>query len=115
MIRRTPRSTRTDTLFPYTTLFRSPVIASEAKQSRAVYAYSGLLRFARNDEIRNMDAKGIIAKQVQGDENGELALNPEPPRLCEGIFRPNISAPGAPSKRRGRRADRQSTRLNSSH
>src|SRR3546814_20217821 len=24
MIRRTPRSTRTDTLFPYTTLFRSP-------------------------------------------------------------------------------------------
>src|SRR3546814_18653811 len=25
MIRRTPRSTRTDTLFPYTTLFRSPV------------------------------------------------------------------------------------------
>src|SRR3546814_1582466 len=27
MIRRPPRSTRTDTLFPYTTLFRSPVIA----------------------------------------------------------------------------------------
>src|SRR3546814_2000730 len=25
MIRRPPRSTRTDTLFPYTTLFRSPV------------------------------------------------------------------------------------------
>src|SRR3546814_1955945 len=27
MIRRPPRSTRTDTLFPYTTLFRSPTIA----------------------------------------------------------------------------------------
>src|SRR3546814_15772928 len=27
MIRRPPRSTRTDTLFPYTTLFRSPVAA----------------------------------------------------------------------------------------
>src|SRR3546814_18764762 len=26
MIRRPPRSTRTDTLFPYTTLFRSPLI-----------------------------------------------------------------------------------------
>src|SRR3546814_11966739 len=26
MIRRTPRSTRTDTLFPYTTLFRSPEV-----------------------------------------------------------------------------------------
>src|SRR3546814_11792026 len=28
MIRRPPRSTRTDTLFPYTTLFRSPVVRS---------------------------------------------------------------------------------------
>src|SRR3546814_18265363 len=28
MIRRPPRSTRTDTLFPYTTLFRSPSAAS---------------------------------------------------------------------------------------
>src|SRR3546814_18491715 len=27
MIRRPPRSTRTDTLFPYTTLFRSPLLA----------------------------------------------------------------------------------------
>src|SRR3546814_10798550 len=27
MIRRPPRSTRTDTLFPYTTLFRSPLFA----------------------------------------------------------------------------------------
>src|SRR3546814_10369029 len=26
MIRRQPRSTRTDTLFPYTTLFRSPIL-----------------------------------------------------------------------------------------
>src|SRR3546814_4627550 len=30
MIRRPPRSTRTDTLFPYTTLFRSPVAVEEA-------------------------------------------------------------------------------------
>src|SRR3546814_13988048 len=29
MIRRPPRSTRTDTLFPYTTLFRSPAAAGE--------------------------------------------------------------------------------------
>src|SRR3546814_8108480 len=31
MIRRPPRSTRTDTLFPYTTLFRSRAIAPEAQ------------------------------------------------------------------------------------
>src|SRR3546814_7020689 len=30
MIRRPPRSTRTDTLFPYTTLFRSSVIQMQA-------------------------------------------------------------------------------------
>src|SRR3546814_1297737 len=32
MIRRPPRSTRTDTLFPYTTLFRSQRIEQDARQ-----------------------------------------------------------------------------------
>src|SRR3546814_13668548 len=37
MIRRPPRSTRTDTLFPYTTLFRSPWLHSVAcSRPRAV-------------------------------------------------------------------------------
>src|SRR3546814_13404457 len=31
MIRRPPRSTRTDTLFPYTTLFRSPAVRGHGK------------------------------------------------------------------------------------
>src|SRR3546814_16409448 len=35
MIRRPPRSTRTDTLFPYTTLFRSPVDRAGGWWSRA--------------------------------------------------------------------------------
>src|SRR3546814_9028253 len=42
MIRRPPRSTRTDTLFPYTTLFRSRVAASyadDAKHAQRVYDY----------------------------------------------------------------------------
>src|SRR3546814_7470625 len=34
MIRRPPRSTRTDTLFPYTTLFRSPQLTRWAMVSR---------------------------------------------------------------------------------
>src|SRR3546814_11346759 len=33
MIRRPPRSTRTDTLFPYTTLFRSSGLAREASEA----------------------------------------------------------------------------------
>src|SRR3546814_4763511 len=38
MIRRPPRSTRTDTLFPYTTLFRSPkprIPANEARHDQS--------------------------------------------------------------------------------
>src|SRR3546814_1670823 len=35
MIRRPPRSTRTDTLFPYTTLFRSDLIDAQAVQALA--------------------------------------------------------------------------------
>src|SRR3546814_10516100 len=37
MIRRPPISTRTDTLFPYTTLFRS-VVADSSREQRAVSA-----------------------------------------------------------------------------
>src|SRR3546814_16922352 len=33
MIRRPPRSTRTDTLFPYTTLFRSPAVLSHGRST----------------------------------------------------------------------------------
>src|SRR3546814_13427417 len=33
MIRRPPRSTRTDTLFPYTTLFRSPALPTAIRAS----------------------------------------------------------------------------------
>src|SRR3546814_19634430 len=36
MIRRPPRSTRTDTLFPYTTLFRSPADQQLMHQRRAL-------------------------------------------------------------------------------
>src|SRR3546814_3217013 len=35
MIRRPPRSTRTNTLFPYTTLFRSPVQSTWISQGKA--------------------------------------------------------------------------------
>src|SRR3546814_18112236 len=46
MIRRPPRSTRTDTLFPYTTLFRSGIedalgLPSEAEQLACYEAASG--------------------------------------------------------------------------
>src|SRR3546814_15187256 len=51
MIRRPPRSTRTDTLFPYTTLFRSHelwTVASEGPDAaRGVERYARLVAIAR--------------------------------------------------------------------
>src|SRR3546814_387829 len=48
MIRRPPRSTRTDTLFPYTTLFRSDVVGS-------LRTFAGLDRLA----LGGGDASGV--------------------------------------------------------
>src|SRR3546814_18986403 len=38
MIRRPPRSTRTDTLFPYTTLFRSPQVLDRMQRRQRIVA-----------------------------------------------------------------------------
>src|SRR3546814_5570739 len=71
MIRRPPRSTRTDTLFPYTTLFRSCSSlrarkAGEAIQgglARAVWHGSGLPRgFAARNDARRRD--GFLSTQI---------------------------------------------------
>src|SRR3546814_9257275 len=48
MIRRPPRSTRTDTLFPYTTLFRSP---SSAKEHRSNPHAAAALSQRRTDRV----------------------------------------------------------------
>src|SRR3546814_9915792 len=47
MIRRPPRSTRTDTLFPYTTLFRSPCRTCESFRpiSRPLYRFRLVLHW----------------------------------------------------------------------
>src|SRR3546814_7866236 len=47
MIRRPPRSTRTDTLFPYTTLFRSSASASSTR-SRSLSFFIGSSRSLGN-------------------------------------------------------------------
>src|SRR3546814_17294691 len=63
MIRRPPRSTRTDTLFPYTTLFRSamlgalPFITVREQQHEAVGAQP--LGLARGDELVDHDLRAV--------------------------------------------------------
>src|SRR3546814_13211244 len=107
MIRRPPRSTRTDTLFPYTTLFRS-ASANICSQSRAGL-FTG--RFA----VRSGMANGVI------QANDKTGLPPEEVTIAE-MLKPDYAtaligkwhlghvAPYWPP-----RVDRKSTRLNSSH
>src|SRR3546814_8286577 len=51
MIRRPPRSTRTDTLFPYTTLFRSTRRSPDCRPVSAVFEHSLPNRTNQNAEI----------------------------------------------------------------
>src|SRR3546814_4487545 len=50
MIRRPPRSTRTDTLFPYTTLFRSPISRSKLVRCDRRIGYYVQLIGGRSEE-----------------------------------------------------------------
>src|SRR3546814_1145374 len=67
MIRRPPRSTRTDTLFPYTTLFRSTFPASF---DRNVEARSKLVDYARSSG--NGEAlSGALREQIALNDRSE--------------------------------------------
>src|SRR3546814_12534014 len=57
MIRRPPRSTRTDTLFPYTTLFRSDVLAGIIALSFS----SAVVIVRRHSEVRMTPAACLAA------------------------------------------------------
>src|SRR3546814_10513639 len=50
MIRRPPRSTRTDTLFPYTTLFRSVGTKHDPCRKRATIEVAASLNLRRRDD-----------------------------------------------------------------
>src|SRR3546814_18941609 len=66
MIRRPPRSTRTDTLFPYTTLFRSPVPPERARpDARARTALGEYPRGAALPAGRRGD-RPCLARSLRG-------------------------------------------------
>src|SRR3546814_3402253 len=99
MIRRPPISRRTDTLFPYTTLFRSPYL-----QQSALYHHCHADRwdgpFACRDYSRS-----------QGLTINALQVFVTPPCVLGGID--ELCDSDCSTCRSGR--DRKSTRLNSSH
>src|SRR3546814_5726457 len=97
MIRLPPRSTRTDTLFPYTTLFRSPRTGRERqRKARAAAARPGVLyrrpaRCARDRDqaqpiIRLKPAQVFVAVQHWLRQNG--------PRLKKSRWGHRLTIPG---------------------
>src|SRR3546814_10076091 len=117
MIRRPPRSTRTDTLFPYTTLFRS------VDTKRAATPVGGSHRFQVNspflpggvqDLLRALDeTEGNAATRGDGFTNLSIGR-----RISEGGTRDvtfDRDAWRIVTGLRGDIGDRKSTRLNSSH
>src|SRR3546814_7071954 len=116
MIRRPPRSTRTDTLFPYPTLFRAS--ATELPPKQVALGITG--------EEGKEGISGSSGLQGEGggrSEKGPMAENSPPGAqgpgglgLYPGRPRRHISAMAILKiARMGHPVDRKSTRLNSSH
>src|SRR3546814_2697436 len=76
MIRRPPRSTRTDTLFPYTTLFRSPGLGTALRTGLG----GGGIEGAEGHVIGAVLGRhhGEMARIVAGDPDDGIGADPAP-------------------------------------
>src|SRR3546814_20372482 len=81
MIRRPPRSTRTDTLFPYTTLFRSTndaAVTNAGEVEGAVTTRAGNGSASTFDQTVVYDGKGVLlsntTKQTNGPTGGDASV-----------------------------------------
>src|SRR3546814_12382518 len=103
MIRRPPRSTRTDTLFPYTTLFRSPWSKLKVQQRVDLLhaLVDGIER--RFDDFLDAEIKDTGKPHVLGS-HVDIPRGAANFKVFADLIR-NIPT----------EADRKSTRLNSSH
>src|SRR3546814_17357764 len=79
MIRRPPRSTRTDTLFPYTTLFRSPItsVTREEIDRQGITSAEQLLMVLNvaGNGSDNLASNGGIVHEDQRGNNGVSGAN----------------------------------------
>src|SRR3546814_11936306 len=105
MFRRPPRSTRTDTRFPYTTLFRS--LESGANDPMAVFLTIGLIELVRDPGSSWTDLVPMLATQLLVGVAVGAAVAWLAHRL---INRLQLGIEGLYPV-----LDRKSTRLNSSH
>src|SRR3546814_11283666 len=95
IIRRPPRSTRTDTLFPYTTLFRSPT-STMVLDAEVKYHHS-----TAGNTVRGRGE--VLRRTSEGQYRNRIVLM----RSCRHFAYKNRFSTSS--------GDRKSTRLNSSH
>src|SRR3546814_10846886 len=99
MVRRPPRSTRTDTLFPYTALFRSADVVSEGELRRALAAgvprakivFAGVGKTAR-ELAAGLDA-GILQFNVESLSELKLLSQVAVARGTTEIGRAHVCTP----------------------
>src|SRR3546814_19462389 len=106
MIRHPPRSTRTDTLFPYTTLFRSMLVNDGVlKWDAKISTYLPAFKLADMESAKNLTVLDILSHRVGLPYNAlDRALEDDQPfpLLVAKLDQAPV-------------VDRKSTRLNSSH
>src|SRR3546814_5619349 len=120
MLRRPPRSTRTDTLCPYTTLFRAPL----TRHQRRVAARRGDVgrnRLFLGKAVQIMQTAGLgsgarqtaPAEWLRPDDRADLvAVDID---VADRRARGNMRGHAVDARVAAERQDRKSTRLNSSH
>src|SRR3546814_20732369 len=123
MVRRPPRATRTDTLFPYTTLFRSGIADEMARQAEQFLVDACAEQGAHRPRLDRRKVERVgqrgecpAAVGIGGvfqiiDDQRELAVARA--RVNEPVDQGRETLHASSS--RSRPTDRKSTRLNSSH
>src|SRR3546814_3117802 len=109
MIRRPPRSTRTDTLFPYPTLFRSEIVLAPVhRRSDQIEQRTGIdEQYAARGFVPLVHRAGVrhIIHRIGKPGTAALGLRKAYAHRAFGRFGLQLANP----------LDRKSTRLNSSH
>src|SRR3546814_2742873 len=122
MIRRPPRSTRTDTLFPYTTLFRSAAAGDRAEPAGKARRGDNLQQVFIAEERRELEHRtgdDILSIARELPDHRRRRPGNRLQRLGEDLAYPGGPVPGQQFQRLLDEAlrlflDRKGTRLNSS-
>src|SRR3546814_19860850 len=108
MLRRPPRPTRTDTLFPYTTLFRSREQVRHSAPAIGIEPSTTPMFVSIVDHVAPLAERSQVARGVVGRIMVEVGAGDIDPRDTDDrheVYRPDPDPP----------SDRKRTRLNSSH